>query len=216
MIDFAAFGSALDIMSTSLASWGWIVPGLIVGLIFSAIPGVSITMAMAIVLPMSLYMDFFPAVVFLTSVYTGAGFGGSVPAILMNIPGSPSSYATTFDGYAMSKKGMHNEALGYALFASTICGILGYLLLLLVVEPMADIVLKIGPVEMFAVAIWGMLLIGSLGSKYITRGLFAAAFGVLLGGVGMNTAGFIRGTLGMPTLLDGVSTIPAMIGLLAA
>ena len=72
-------------------------------------------MAMAIVLPMSLYMDFFPAVVFLTSVYTGAGFGGSVPAILMNIPGSPSSFATTFDGYAMSKKGEHNEALGYAL-----------------------------------------------------------------------------------------------------
>ncbi len=73
----------------------------------------------------------------------------------------------------MSKKGQHNEALGYALFASTICGILGYVLLLLVVEPLADIVLRIGPVEMFAVAIWGMLLLGSLGSKYVTRGLLA-------------------------------------------
>jgi putative tricarboxylic transport membrane protein len=216
MIDFAAFGSALDIMSTSLASWGWIVPGLIVGLIFSAIPGVSITMAMAIVLPMSLYMDFFPAVVFLTSVYTGAGFGGSVPAILMNIPGSPSSLATTFDGYAMSRKGQHNEALGYALFASTLCGILGYVLLLIVVEPMADVVLRIGPVEMFAVAIWGMLLLGSLGSAYVTRGLLAAAFGVLLGTVGMNTAGYMRGTMGLPHLLDGISPVPAMIGLLAA
>jgi putative tricarboxylic transport membrane protein len=216
MIDYAAFGSALDIMSTSLASWGWIVPGLIVGLIFSAIPGVSITMAMAIVLPMSLYMDFFPAVVFLTSVYTGAGFGGSVPAILMNIPGSPASLATTFDGYAMSRKGQHNEALGYALFASTLCGILGYVLLLVVVEPMADVVLRIGPVEMFAVAIWGMLLLGSLGSAYVTRGLLAAAFGVLLGTVGMNTAGFVRGTMGLPNLLDGISPVPAMIGLLAA
>jgi putative tricarboxylic transport membrane protein len=216
MIDYAAFGSALDIMSTSLASWGWIVPGLIVGLIFSAIPGVSITMAMAIVLPMSLYMDFFPAVVFLTSVYTGAGFGGSVPAILMNIPGSPSSLATTFDGYAMSRKGQHNEALGYALFASTLCGILGYVLLLVVVEPMADVVLRIGPVEMFAVAIWGMLLLGSLGSAYVTRGLLAATFGVLLGTVGMNTAGFVRGTMGLPNLLDGISPVPAMIGLLAA
>jgi putative tricarboxylic transport membrane protein len=216
MIDYAAFGSALDIMSTSLASWGWIVPGLIVGLIFSAIPGVSITMAMAIVLPMSLYMDFFPAVVFLTSVYTGAGFGGSVPAILMNIPGSPSSLATTFDGYAMSRKGQHNEALGYALFASTLCGILGYVLLLVVVEPMADVVLRIGPVEMFAVAIWGMLLLGSLGSAYVTRGLLAATLGVLLGTVGMNTAGFVRGTMGLPNLLDGISPVPAMIGLLAA
>jgi putative tricarboxylic transport membrane protein len=216
MIDLPAFGSALDIMSTSLASWGWIVPGLIVGLVFSAIPGVSITMAMAIVLPMSLYMDFFPAVVFLTSVYTGAGFGGSVPAILMNIPGSPASLATTFDGYAMSRKGQHNEALGYALFASTLCGILGYVLLLVVVEPMADVVLRIGPVEMFAVAIWGMLLLGSLGSAYVSRGLLAAAFGVLLGTVGMNTAGYVRGTMGLPNLLDGISPVPAMIGLLAA
>ncbi len=216
MIDFSAFLEALNIMATSAGSWGWIVPGLVVGLVFSAIPGVSITMAMAIVLPMSLYMDFFSAVVFLTSVYTGAGFGGSVPAILMNIPGSPASYATTFDGYAMSKKGQHNEALGYALFASTICGILGYVLLLFVVEPLANIVLRIGPLEMFAVAIWGMLLLGSLGSKYVTRGLLAAGLGVLLGTVGMNTAGFIRGTMGFPTLLDGISPIPAMIGLLAA
>jgi putative tricarboxylic transport membrane protein len=216
MIDLDAMVGAFGIMANSVGSWGWIVPGLIVGLIFSAIPGVSITMAMAIVLPLSLYMDFFPAVVFLTSVYTGAGFGGSVPAILMNIPGSPSSYATTFDGYAMSKKGEHNEALGYALFASTLCGILGYVLLLLVVEPLADIVLKIGPIEMFVVAVWGMLLLGSLGSKYVTRGLLAGAFGVLLGTVGMNTAGFIRGTMGMPELLDGVSPVPAMIGLLAS
>ncbi|WP_029352202.1 tripartite tricarboxylate transporter permease [Bosea sp. 117] len=216
MLDFSAFQDALGLMFTSAGSWGWIVPGLIVGLVFSAIPGVSITMAMAIVLPMSLYMDFFSAIVFLTSVYTGAGYGGSVPAILMNIPGSPSSFATTFDGYAMSKKGQHNEALGYALFASTICGILGYVLLLLVIEPMANIVLRIGPVEMFAVAVWGMLLLGSLGSKYLTRGLLAAAFGILLGTVGMNTAGFVRGTMGIPTLLDGIPPIPAMIGLLAA
>jgi putative tricarboxylic transport membrane protein len=216
MIDMHAMMGALQLMGTSMASWGWIVPGLIVGLVFSAIPGVSITMAMAIVLPMSLYMDFFPGVVFLTSVYTGAGFGGSVPAILMNIPGSPSSYATTFDGYAMSKKGMHNEALGYALFASTLCGLLGYVLLLLVIEPLAGIVLKIGPLEMFSVAMWGMLLLGSLGTRYVTRGLLAAVIGILLGTVGMNTAGFVRGTLNMPELLGGITTVPAMIGLLAS
>lgn len=216
MIDMDAFMAALAIMGTSVGSWGWIVPGLLVGLVFSAIPGISITMAMAIVLPMTLYMDFFPAVVFLTSVYTGAGFGGSVPAILMNIPGSPSSFATTFDGYAMSKRGEHNEALGYALFASTLCGIFGYVLLLFVIEPMADIVLKIGPLEMFAVAIWGMLLLGSLGSDYVSRGLLAASVGILLGTVGMNTAGYVRGTMGIPSLLDGIQPVPAMIGLLAA
>jgi putative tricarboxylic transport membrane protein len=134
----------------------------------------------------------------------------------MNIPGSPSSFATTFDGYAMSKKGLHNEALGLALFSSTLCGIFSYLLLLVVVEPLADVVLQIGPVEMFLVAVWGLLLLGSLGSTYLSRGLAASAIGILLGTVGMNTAGYVRGTFGVPSLLDGISTIPAMIGLLAA
>lgn len=216
MIDLQAFMSSVQILSSSWDAWIWVVPGLLIGLVFGALPGMSISMAMALTLPMSLYMDFLPAVIFLTSVYTGAGFGGSVPAILMNIPGSTASVATTFDGYAMAQKGQHNEALGYALFASTLAGILGYVVLLLLVEPMADVVLRIGPVEMFIVAIWGMLLLGSLGSRYVTRGLLAAALGILIGTVGMNTAGYIRGTMGIPSLLDGVSTIPAMIGLLAA
>jgi putative tricarboxylic transport membrane protein len=124
--------------------------------------------------------------------------------------------ATTFDGYVMAQRGMHNEALGYALFASTLAGILGYVVLLFLVVPMANAVLRIGPAEMLVVAIWGMLLLGSLGSKYVSRGLFAAAIGVLLGTIGMNTAGYTRGTAGIPTLLDGVSVVPAMIGLLAA
>jgi putative tricarboxylic transport membrane protein len=216
MLDLTALMGAFHIIGSSSQSWMWIVPGLIVGLVFSAIPGVTISMAMAIVLPLSIYMDFFPAIVFLTSVYTGGVFGGSVPAILMNIPGSPSSYATTFDGYQMTLKGQHNEALGYALFSSTFCCMLGYLVLLFMIQPMAFIVIRIGPLEMFAVALWGLVLLGSLGSEYVTRGILAAIFGILLGTVGMNTAGYIRGTMGIPYLLNGISPIPAMIGLLAA
>ena len=216
MLDMNALWGAVHIIGASHESWLWIVPGLLVGLVFSAIPGVTISMAMAIVLPLSLYMEFFPSIVFLTSVYTGGVFGGSVPAILMNIPGSPSSYATTFDGYPMTLQGKHNEALGHALFASTLCCILGYLFLLLVIQPIAMVVLKVGPLEMLLVAIWGLLLLGSLGSQYVTRGLLAASFGLLLGTVGMNTAGYMRGTLGLPMLMNGISPIPAMIGLLAA
>ncbi|HTV30093.1 MAG TPA: tripartite tricarboxylate transporter permease [Xanthobacteraceae bacterium] len=216
MLDISALLSAFHLIETSAQAWIWIVPGLFVGLAFSAIPGVSISMAMAIVLPLSLYMDFIPAIVFLTSVYTGGVFGGSVPAILMNIPGSPSSYATTFDGYPMTLKGQHSEALGYALFSSTFCCMLGYVVLLLLIQPMASIVIKIGPLEMFAVGLWGLVLLGSLGSEYVSRGILAGTFGILLGTVGMNTAGFLRGTMGIPYLLDGISPIPAMIGLLAA
>jgi putative tricarboxylic transport membrane protein len=116
----------------------------------------------------------------------------------------------------MTLKGQHNEALGYALFSSTFCCMLGYLFLLFVIEPMADIVVRIGPFELFAVALWGMALLGSIGSESVTRGILAASFGVLLGTIGMNTAGFIRGTMDIPYLLNGVSPIPAMIGLLAA
>ncbi len=211
-----ALQSAIEILGSSSACWIWIIPGLAIGLVGSSLPGVSISMTMAVVLPLTLQMELMPSLVFLTSVYTGGVFGGSVPAILMNIPGSPAAYATTFDGYPMTLRGEHNEALGYALFSSTLCCIVGYVLLLLVVQPMAHAIIKIGPLEMLVVALWGLALLGSLGSQYVTRGFMAAAFGILISTIGMNTAGYSRGTMGIPQLLAGVSPVAAMIGLLAA
>jgi putative tricarboxylic transport membrane protein len=216
MIDFAAAGSAVSMLAGSPEAWIWVVPGLLIGLLFGALPGISVSMAMALVLPATLYMEFLPAIIFLTSVYTGAGFGGSVPAVLMNIPGTSSAVATTFDGYPMARSGRHNEALGLALFASCIGVLLSYMVLFLLVQPLAELVLRIGPFEMFAIGVWGMVLLGSLGGTTVSRGLFAAGAGVLLGTVGMNTAGYMRGTMGVPWLLDGIPTIPAMVGLLAA
>jgi putative tricarboxylic transport membrane protein len=139
-----------------------------------------------------------------------------VPAVLINIPGTSAAVATTFDGYPMARQGRHNEALGAGLAASVVGVLSSYVLLFLTIVPMAEIVLKMGPLEMLVVAIWGMMLIGSLTGHSMARGLLAGAFGVLLGTIGMNTAGFIRGTMGIPWLLDGVSPIPAMMGLLAA
>ena len=216
MSEIDALRAALGILGSSWSAWIWLVPGLLIGLIFGALPGISITMAMAIFLPLTLYMDFLPAIIFLTSIYTGGGFGGSVPAILMNIPGTSSAVATTFDGYPMARQGRHNEALGVALISSVIGTLSSYVLLALLIAPVAGLVLKMGPLEMFVVAVWGMLLLGSLAGTSISRGLLAGVFGVLLGTVGMNTAGFVRGTMGIPWLLDGLPTIPAMMGLLAA
>lgn len=216
MIELDAVGSALSLLSSDWSAWLYLLPGLVIGLVFGAMPGISITMAMAFALPATLYMDFLPAIIFLTAIYTGAGFGGSVPAVLMNIPGTSSALATTFDGYPMARSGRHNEALGVAL-ASSVLGCLGsYAMLFLLIGPVAGLVLKLGPLEMFAVAVWGMLLLGSLAGTYLARGLLAGAFGVLLGTIGFNSAGFIRGTMGIPWLLDGVPQIPAMMGLLAA
>jgi putative tricarboxylic transport membrane protein len=216
VIELDAVSSAITLLSSSWSAWVWVVPGLLVGLFFGAMPGISITMAMAIFLPMTLYMDFLPAIIFLTSIYTGAGFGGSVPAVLMNIPGTSSAVATTFDGYPMARAGRHNEALGIALASSVIGTLSSYVLLLLLIAPVSRIVLKMGPLELFAVAVWGMVLLGSLAGTSLARGLLAGVFGVLLGTIGMNTAGFVRGTMGVPWLLDGIPTIPAMMGLLAA
>ncbi|MCL1629983.1 MULTISPECIES: tripartite tricarboxylate transporter permease [Roseinatronobacter] len=216
MIDLAELSDAFTILSSSWSAWIFVIPGLLLGLFFGSMPGISITMAMAIFLPMTLYMDFLPAIIFLTSIYTGAGFGGSVPAILMNIPGTSSAVATTFDGYPMSRQGRHNEALGIALASSVIGTLVSYILLMFLIEPVSGIVLKMGPLELFFVAIWGLMLLGSLAGESIARGLLAGTFGLLLGTVGMNSAGYIRGTMDIPWLLDGVPTIPAMMGLLAA
>lgn len=216
MIDFAAAGAAVSMLAGSPQAWIWVVPGLLIGLVFGALPGISVTMALALVLPATLYMDFLPAIIFLTSVYTGAGFGGSVPAVLMNIPGTSSAVATTFDGYPMARKGQHNEALGLALGASCLGVLFSYALLFVLVQPMAELVLRIGPFEMAAIGIWGMVLLGSIGGSTLAKGLFAAGLGILFGTVGMNTAGYMRGDMGITWLLDGIPTIPAMVGLLAA
>lgn len=216
ILDVDAFSSAVSLLTGNLDAWIWVIPGLIIGLVFGALPGISITMAMALFLPMTLYMEFLPAIIFLTSIFTGAGFGGSVPAILMNIPGTSSAVATTFDGYPMARNGMHNEALGAALGASVTGALISYAVLLFLIVPLSNIVIKMGPLEMLGVAVWGLMMLGSLTGVSLLRGMIAGCFGVLIGTVGMNTAGYLRGAMDIPELLDGVPKVPALMGLLAA
>jgi putative tricarboxylic transport membrane protein len=216
MIDTASFLSALDMLFSSPAPWLIVVPGILIGLVFGAIPGLQISMAMAIFLPMTLYMDFMQAMLFLTAIFTGGGFGGSIPAILMNIPGTSSSIATAFDGYPMSRKGEHNTALGIALGSSCIGVIVGYAILFLLISPISEIVLRIGPAEMTVVILWGITLIGSLSSGSLLKGVISGLIGLLIGTIGYSEAGVTRGTFGSAYLLDGVPVIPAMIGMFAA
>ncbi|MBT5220803.1 MAG: tripartite tricarboxylate transporter permease [Woeseia sp.] len=201
---------------SSGAPWLIVIPGILIGLIFGAIPGLQISMAMAIFLPITLYMDFMQAMLFLTAIFTGGGFGGSIPAILMNIPGTSSALATAFDGYPMAQKGEHNVALGIALGASCFGVIIGYTILLLLISPISQIVLKVGPMEMAVVILWGITLIGSLSSGSALKGMISGLVGLLIGTIGYSEAGVTRGTFGSPYLLDGVPVIPAMIGMFAA
>ena len=216
MIDFDALHKAIDLLSSSWLPWLVVIPGLLIGLIFGAIPGLNIPVAMAVFLPITAHMDFLSAVLFLTAIFTGGGFGGAIPAILMNIPGTGSAVATAFDGYPMAQQGKHSQALGIGLAASTIGVGFGYLVLMLFVSPMAEAVLNLGPFEMFMVATWGLTLIAVLGSKSFSKGLLAGLVGVLISTIGMGAQGDERGTFGSVHLLDGIPAVPALIGLFAA
>lgn len=216
MIDTDAATGAFNLLMSDPNAWLVVPPGIVVGLIFGAIPGLSISIGMAILLPLTLYMDFLPAILFLTAIFTGGGFGASIPAILMNIPGTSAAVATTFDGYPMARRGEHNQALGLALASSTIGAGIGYLLLLAFIGPVAGLVLRLGPSEMLVVAIWGLSLIAILQDRHFGRGLLAGLLGLTIGLIGFSQLGIIRGAAGNAYLLDGVPAIPALIGMFAA
>ncbi|MBL4831471.1 MAG: tripartite tricarboxylate transporter permease [Aliivibrio sp.] len=216
MIDTIAIAEGANMLFASIDPWIVVIPGIIIGLVFGAIPGLQISMAMAIFLPATLYMDFLEAMLFLTAIFTGGSFGSGIPAILMNIPGTSSAIATAFDGYPMARKGEHNKALGVALGASCFGVLFGYVILFILIQPISSMVLKLGPSEMFVVILWGMTLIASLSGEYIVKGLLSGFIGLLLGTIGFSEAGVARGTMGNEYLLDGVATIPAMMGMFAA
>lgn len=216
MIDQIAFSGAVSLLFTSFAPWMWVIPGLLIGLIFGSIPGLQISMAMAVFLPVTFSMEFLQAMLFLTAIFTGGAYGGGVTAILMNIPGSSSSIATAFDGYPMARAGKHNEALGLGLAASVVGAFVGYILLLLLIDPLAALVLKIGPMEMVVVVLWGLTLIATLNEGSLAKGLMAGFFGLMLSQIGMSTTGVMRTDIFMPFLIDGIAVVPAMIGIFAA
>lgn len=216
LIDIPSAAEALSLLFSQPEYWLIVIPGIMIGLFFGATPGLQTSMAMAIFLPLTLYMDFLQAMLFLTSIFTGGGFGAGVPAILMNIPGTSSAIATSFDGYPMARNGKHNEALGLALGSSTFGVLLGYILLFFLIKPMSTFVLKLGPSEMFIVILWGLTLIASLTGKHILKGLIAGLVGLLIGTIGFSEVGIMRGTMGIDILMDGVPVIPAMMGMFAA
>lgn len=189
--------------------------GVLIGVIIGSIPGFNIAMGMAIVLPFTFHMPVLSSIVLLSSMFTGSCFGGAISAILINTPGMESSIGTTFDGYPMTKNGQYNEALGIALGASTLGGLIGFIFLTLAVEPLANAVLRFGPPEMFLIAVMGLTLIASLSDSGFAKSILAGSFGILLGTVGMNPVGLERGTFGSYYLLDGFPVIPVMIGLFA-
>ncbi|MBO6756324.1 MAG: tripartite tricarboxylate transporter permease [Roseibium sp.] len=207
MLDFLL--SALTPFNVSLA-----LLGVAAGTIIGSIPGLTATMAVAVLVPITFAMPPDSALILLGAIYTGAIYGGAYAAILLNTPGTPSAIATTFDGFPMAKRGDGDLAVSVACLASVVGGLVGALALLLLSPPLANAALAFGPVEYFWLAIFGLSLIAALSTGDFLKGLIGAAFGLLISTIGISeTSAEVRFTFGSQTLLGGVEIVSALIGL---
>ena len=190
--------------------------GVGVGIIFGAIPGLTATMAVALFLPLTFGMHPVDGMSLLIGLYIGGVSGGLISAILINIPGTPSSIATTFDGHPMAEKGEAGKALGAGIFYSFLGGWFSFLVLFFIAPPLADIALKFGPPEYFSIAIFSLTLIASLSTGSTIKGLMSGIVGLLLSCVGTAPIdAFPRFTFGFHELDGGFNLLPALVGLFA-
>ena len=208
-MEFGHFLSALTPLNLALALFG-VVAGTVVG----SIPGLTATMALAVLVPITFSMEPASALILLGAIYTGAIYGGAYAAILLNTPGTPSAIATTFDGYPMAKRGDGDLAVALACFASVVGGLVGALALLFLAPPLSKVALAFGPIEYFWLSIFGLSLIASLSTGNLMKGLAGGAFGMLLSCVGVaEISADIRLTFGSQMLIGGFGVVSALIGL---
>ncbi len=188
--------------------------GVFGGLVVGTMPGLTSTMAVALLVPITFGMSSEFGLVLLISVYVGSISGGLVAATLLNIPGTPSSVATTFDAYPMARRGEAGKALAYGVFASFVGGFLSFFALVLLAPLLGRFALKFGPYEYFALVVFTLTCIVSISRNSLVKGLLSACLGLLLSTVGMsNTDGLPRFVFGMPALLSGFSVMPVLIGM---
>lgn len=188
--------------------------GVTIGTVIGALPGLSATMAVAILVPFTFTMAPASGLIALGAIYTGAIYGGAFAAILVNTPGTPSSIATTFDGYPMAKRGDGGLAITLATLASVFGGLVGALTLLLLAPPLAEVALHFGPAEYFWLAVFGLTLISALSVGNTLKGLIGACIGLLLSTIGVAVVGGdVRYTLDTQALLGGIDITSALIGL---
>ncbi len=190
--------------------------GLTLGMFVGAMPGLTTTLAMAILLPVSFKLEPMLGIPFLIGVYKGGIYGGSIPAILVGIPGTGASIATTFDGPALTRMGKGRKALEMALYSSVIGDLLSDIFTLLMIGPIALVVLMVGPPEVFAVIIFSLVLIASVSGDSGLKGAIAACIGLALGLIGTDAAtGATRMTFDIQALSAGIPIIPLVIGIFA-
>ncbi len=190
--------------------------GLVWGIVGGALPGISASITMALILPFTYTMEPTNAIVLLAATYIGAEYGGSIPAILIKTPGTNSAAATVIDGYEMNRQGRAGEALGISLWSGVIGSLFGLMMLILLTEPLAGIALLFKPTSYFAIGILGLSIIASLAGGSLLKALAAAILGLMGATIGSDPiSGVSRYAFGVPELLSGVKPIMIMVGLFA-
>lgn len=190
--------------------------GVLMGMLFGALPGINASMGVALLLPLTYGMSPIAGLTMLLGIYCGAIYGGSITAILINTPGTTAAACTTFDGHKLAQQGKAGKALGMATIASYIGGTFSVFVLIFLAPVLAKVALKFGPPEYFALAVFGLSIITSLAGDSFIKAIISGLFGLMISTVGMDMMnGTPRYTFNQVELLDGFSFIPVMIGLFA-
>lgn len=183
------------------------------GMVFGAMPGLTATMSVALLVPFTYTMSPVMGLIALGAVYMGCIYGGAFSAILINTPGTPSSIGTTFDGYPLAQQGRGEEAIIAATVSSCIGGVFGVIALIFLSPPLAEFSLRFGPAEYFWMGVFGLTIISSLSKGALLQGLIGAALGVLVSTIGIAPiGGDVRFTFGVPEIQGGIELIVALIG----
>ncbi|MEN2986769.1 tripartite tricarboxylate transporter permease [Tistrella sp. BH-R2-4] len=196
------------------AVFGFLVFGVLIGLVVGAMPGLNDSITLAVLVPITFAMPGDYAFPLLVGIYCAACFGGSFPAILLKIPGTASSVVTAIDGNAMARKGLAGQALGIATYSSVFGGITSALVLLLCAPFLAEQALRFGPPEYFALALLGLSTVIGMATGNAVRSTIACALGLLIATIGFSPqSGYARFTFDEPWLYDGLPLVPMLIGL---
>jgi putative tricarboxylic transport membrane protein len=203
------FGVALSVHHVAL-----MIGGVLLGILVGVLPGLGAPNGVTLLMPLTFAMDPISAIILLTSMYWGALFGGSTTSILFNIPGEPSSVATTFDGYPLARQGQASEALTYAFMSAGFGAMVGVILITLLSTWVAAFALQFSPPEYFAVYFLAFASFVGLGGTSPFKTIVSLTLGLAFATVGMDTvSGSLRLTFGFDELLRGISFLVAVIGL---
>ncbi|WP_409969371.1 tripartite tricarboxylate transporter permease [Bengtsoniella intestinalis] len=190
--------------------------GTVFGTVLGAIPGLSVNLAVAIMIPATFYMSPVEAMALLIAIYKSGTYGGSVSAILLGTPGTPAASATVIDGYAMAKKGQASKALNTALFSSAFADVFSNIVLIIFAAQIAKIAIQFGPAEYTLLILFSLIVIGGIASDSLIKGILASLIGLSLAVIGMDPmTGNTSFTFGSMNLLSGIPLVPMLIGLFA-